>query len=209
MATEIAAEDGKLIYYKNGRLAKGAGLVQVEDDYYYIDEEGAAVTDTKMDVEDTNNLLPEGNYEFGEDGKIVMKNGLIEENGKLYYYEDGRLAEDEGLIKIEEDYYYIDLDGAAVTETRMDVVKEKTNDLLPEGNYCFGEDGKMFERLAGDADNDNDVDLDDAVLIFNYIAGEAVKINKLNADANADGEVNVHDALLILQQQAGWDVELK
>ncbi len=209
MATEIATEDGKLIYYKNGRLAKGAGLVQVEDDYYYIDEEGAAVTDTKMDVEDTNNLLPEGNYEFGEDGKIVMKNGLIEENGKLYYYEDGRLAEDEGLIKIEEDYYYIDVDGAAVTETRMDVVKEKTNDLLPEGNYCFGEDGKMFERLAGDADNDNDVDLDDAMLIFNYIAGEAVKINKLNADANADGEVNVHDALLILQQQAGWDVELK
>ncbi len=167
------------------------------------------MTDTKMDVEDTNDLLPEGNYEFGEDGKIVMKDGLYEENGKLYYYDNGRLAEDEGLIQIGEDYYYIDAEGAAVTEAYVDVVKEKTNDLLPEGTYCFGEDGKMFERLAGDADNDNDVDLDDATLIFQYISGEAEKLNKLNADVNASGTVDIYDALLIMQHQAGWDVELK
>ncbi len=207
--------DGKMViyegivdgYYYVAGVKTAAGLVKIGEDYYYAAEGGKIIAKQLYEITKTNDLLPAGTYEFGADGKIVMKNGLYEEDGKLNYYDNGRLAKDEGLIKIGEDYYYIAEDGAAVTEVRMDVVK--TNDLLPEGNYCFGADGKMFERMAGDADNDGDVDIDDVTQTFKYCADNAEKINKINADVNADGKVDANDALLLMQYEAGWDVELK
>lgn len=106
-----------------------------------------------------------------------------------------------------EDYYYIGEGGIAVTNTKMLV--EKTNDLLPVDTYCFGEDGKMFERLAGDADENSIVNIYDALRILKYASGEKVDINLLNADVNEDGKVDVNDALTIMKVGAGWNVKLK
>jgi hypothetical protein len=205
-ATEIVEEDGEYYYYEDGRLGVDAGLVQVGDDYYYITENGTAVTDAKVDVEE-NELLPAGIYRFDETGKMINVTELVEEDGKLTYYENGKLGKDAGLIKYEDDYYYIGEDGTAVNNTQMLV--EKTNDLLPVDTYCFGDDGKMFERLAGDADENGIVDLSDAVRIFSYCAGEDVEINLINANVNGDTVVDASDALLIMQTGAGWDVELQ
>ena len=207
LTTELVEEDGEKHYYVNGMLGKDAGLIQFNGDYYYIDEEGTAVTDSKVDVVKTNGLLPEGTYRFDEEGKAVLTTGLVEEDGKLYYYEEGRLAKDAGLIELDGDYYYIDENGAAVTDTKMLV--EKTNGLKPEGTYCFGDDGKLFDRLPGDADDNQVVDLDDALLVLEYDSTEGVKINRFNADVNGDDVVDINDALLIMQYDAGWDdVEL-
>ena len=86
---------------------------------------------------------------------------------------------------------------------------EKTNGLKPEGTYCFGDDGKLFDRLPGDADDNQVVDLDDALLVLEYDSTEGVKINRFNADVNGDDVVDINDALLIMQYDAGWDdVEL-
>lgn len=64
-------------------------------------------------------------------------------------------------------------------------------------------------RIPGDADDNGAVDINDALQLLRYDAGEAVAINTSNADVNADGTADVNDALILLQYEAGWDVQLK
>ena len=203
--------DGVIVngYYYEAGVKTEAGLVKIGEDYYYAAEGGKVVTDAKYDVTDTNDLLPEGIYRIDEEGKLILTTELVDEDGKLTYYMDGKLAEDAGLIKVGEDYYYIGEDGIAVTDTTM--VVEKTNDLLPVDEYTFGEDGKLIfksKRLAGDADEDGDVDIFDALMILQYDVGWDVEPNLENANVNGDDKADIFDALLILQYDVGWDVEL-
>ena len=69
------------------------------------------------------------------------KNGIVEEDGVLYYYVDG-VKTYAGLIIIDGDYYYVNSSYKVVTTSHYWVTK--TNDLLPAGFYDFGTDGKMI-----------------------------------------------------------------
>lgn len=64
-------------------------------------------------------------------------------------------------------------------------------------------------RLPGDADNNGAVNMNDALTVLRYCAGEGNAINLLNADVTGDSQVSAQDALLILQHAAGWNVTLK
>ena len=64
------------------------------------------------------------------------------------------------------------------------------------------------EYLVGDPDGNGTVNIRDAALILQYIAGWDVTVNEAAADADGNGMVNIRDAALILQYIAGWDVEL-
>lgn len=64
-------------------------------------------------------------------------------------------------------------------------------------------------RLAGDADDSGSVDIQDAMLVLQYGAGEGVAINTLNADVNGDGKADIQDALILMQREAGWNVQLQ
>ncbi|MCH5184035.1 MAG: hypothetical protein J1E00_07655, partial [Oscillospiraceae bacterium] len=152
-ANGIVEEDGELYYYEDG-VRVYAGLILIDGDYYYVRSNGALVRNQNYWVTKTNDLLPEGIYTFGEDGKMIQGeepevpvepqepiNGIVEEDGELYYYEDG-VRVYAGLIQIDGDYYYVRSNGALVRNRSYWVTK--TNDLLPEGIYTFGEDGKMI-----------------------------------------------------------------
>lgn len=86
--------------------------------------------------------MAKGTYHFGTDGKMVIpkaKNGLVKENGDLYYYVDG-VRNHAGLILVNGAYYYINSSGKAVTG---EYYVSNTNDLMAKGYYYFGTDGKM------------------------------------------------------------------
>ena len=144
----LVEEDGVLYYYVND-VPTYAGLIEIDGDYYYINSTCKAVTGRYW-VEKTNDLMDKGYYEFGDDGKMIIetddaddtevKNGLVEEDGNLYYYVDGVLTY-AGLIEIDGDYYYINSTCKAVTGRYW---VQKNNDLLPIGYYEFGSDGKMI-----------------------------------------------------------------
>ncbi len=68
--TGIYLEDGLYYYYVEGEIQFGAGLVLVDGSYYYIRSGGYAATGEYY-VSNTNGLLPEGLYTFGEDGKMI------------------------------------------------------------------------------------------------------------------------------------------
>ena len=163
----IVAENGSLYYYVDGVLT-AAGLIQIDGDYYYVKTSNCEVVHGRSYwVTLTNGLVPVGQYTFDESGKMVnppvvdptpdpdpdpdpdpnpdpdpeVKNGIVAENGSLYYYVDGVLTA-AGLIQINGDYYYVKTSNCEVVHGRSYWVT-LTNGLLPAGQYAFGADGKM------------------------------------------------------------------
>ena len=139
----IVAENGAMYYYVNG-VKTYAGLIKIGNDYYYVNSKCMVVTGA-YNVWKTNNLMAEGVYHFGADGKMVkdMKNGIVTENGAMYYYVNG-VKTYAGLIKIGNDYYYVNSKCMVVTGAYN---VWKTNNLMAEGVYHFGADGKMVKDM--------------------------------------------------------------
>ena len=86
-----------------------------------------------------------------ETGKIVMpenpenpdnakKNGIVAEEGSLFYYVDG-VRTYAGLIKIDGSYYYVRTTGELAHSRNYWITK--TNGLLSEKNYTFDGTGKI------------------------------------------------------------------
>ena len=147
MRNGVAADDyGKLCYFIDGVQQYDTGLVKWEDDYYYVRPNGLILTWPSYVSEDkANGLLPAGDYSFGEDGKLIMRNGVAADDyGVLCYYIDGVQQYDTGLVEWEGDYYYVRSNGLILTWGSY-VSEEKANGLVPAGNYEFGADGKMVK----------------------------------------------------------------
>ena len=142
----VITKNAGILYFENGSV-NYAGLVKIGDDYYYVKHYGVVATGT-YNVTKTNDLVPAGEYEFGEDGKMLnppvitepetpeVKNGIVD---GVYYENDEAVYA--GLIQIGEDYYYIKHYGKVATGTYY---VTKNNDIFPCGNYEFDADGKMI-----------------------------------------------------------------
>ena len=137
-------------YYCVDGVIIANGLMEINGSYYYArTSTGAFVRNQTYWVTKTNGLLTEGNYTFNNEGKIVFsvepekKNGIVEENGSLYYYVDGVLT-GAGLIKIGDDYYYVKTSSGEVVHGRRYWITA-TNELpVKAGWYQFTDDGKML-----------------------------------------------------------------
>lgn len=134
--------NGNLCYYVD-YVKNYAGLVEVDGSFYYIASDLKAVKNCTYYVTKTNDLKPAGYYTFDADGKMVIKNGLVEENGDLYYYVDGAKTA-AGLIKWEGNYYYIASNLKAVKNAKHYVFADKANGLKSAGWYWFNADGTMY-----------------------------------------------------------------
>ncbi len=134
--------NGNLCYYVN-YVKNYAGLVEVDGSYYYIASDLKAVKNCTYYVTKTNDLKPAGYYTFDADGKMVIKSGLVEENGDLYYYVNGAKTA-AGLIEWEGNYYYIASNLKAVKDAKHYVFADKANGLKAAGWYWFNADGTMF-----------------------------------------------------------------
>ena len=134
--------NGNLCYYVD-YVKNYAGLVEVNGSFYYIASDLKAVKNCTYYVTKTNDLKPAGYYTFDADGKMVIKSGLVEENGDLYYYVDGAKTA-AGLIEWEGNYYYIASNLKAVKDAKHYVFADKANGLKAAGWYWFNADGTMF-----------------------------------------------------------------
>ena len=134
--------NGNLCYYVD-YVKNYAGLVEVDGSFYYIASDLKAVKNCTYYVTKTNDLKPAGYYTFDADGKMIIKNGLVEENGDLYYYVDGAKTA-AGLIKWDGNYYYIASNLKAVKDAKHYVFADKANGLKSVGWYWFNADGTMF-----------------------------------------------------------------
>ena len=143
----IVAEDGSLYYYRDG-VRYYAGLIEIDGSYYYVRTSGEVVHGRNYWITKTNGLMGERSYQFAEDGKMIdpeiknlSKNGIVAEDGSLYYYRDG-VRYYAGLIEIDGSYYYVRTSGEVVHGRNYWITK--TNGLMGERRYQFAEDGKMI-----------------------------------------------------------------
>ena len=141
----IFAEDDSLYYYVEGERTY-AGLIEIDGSYYYVKTSGEVVHGCKYWITKTNGLMTEKSYEFGDDGKMVIpdvtKNGIVSEDGSLYYYVNGERTY-AGLIEIGGSYYYVKTNGEVVHGRSYWITK--TNGLMGERSYTFADDGKMLD----------------------------------------------------------------
>ncbi|MCI7779102.1 MAG: hypothetical protein MR530_05930, partial [Clostridiales bacterium] len=151
----IVAENGSLYYYENSVLTP-AGLIELDGAYYYVRTSNCEVIHGRSYwITVTNNLLPIGLYEFGEDGRMLnppevqpgedepeIKNGIVAEFGSLYYYVDGVLTP-AGLIELDGEYYYVRTSNCEVVHGCSYWITV-TNGLMPAGMYTFADDGKLI-----------------------------------------------------------------
>ena len=137
---------GDNVYYMEDGQAVYAGLVKDTDgSYYYISGNGCvAIKNRSYYITKTNGLLPEGLYTFGDDCKMIIKQGVVKDSdGQIRYYVDGQVVY-AGLVKdTDGSYYYISGNGCVAIKNRSYYIT-KTNGLLPAGLYTFGDDCKMI-----------------------------------------------------------------
>ena len=145
--------NNRYVYKVDGKIQKNAGLIKIEDAYYYVCYSGKLKQSGYQTIteEYANGLLPAGTYYFGVDGKMVVPTeedhttGIVwdEANNRYVYKVDGKIQKNAGLIKIDDAYYYVCYSGKLKQSGYQTITEEYANDLLPAGTYYFGADGKM------------------------------------------------------------------
>ena len=170
----IVEEDGTLRYYVNNELTY-VGLIKIDGYYYYVNSKCEVVHNCTYYVSWTHGLIPEGDYSFDAEGKMIdppapedpTKNGIVAEDGTLYYYVDG-VKVYAGLIKIDGDYYYVNSSCKVVTTSHYWV--NRTNGLMAAGFYDFGADGKMIDPPVVKDPTKNGIVAEDGTLYY-YVDG--------------------------------------
>ena len=129
-------------YYVNDELQKGAGLVKIGNDFYFVKQNGAVYKDASLYVAEakTNGLMPAGKYFFDENGKMEVKNGVY--GG--FYYENNQIVKGKGIVEFENNLYFVKQNGAVYTTHHLMVPEAKTNGLIAPGLYDFEDDGRLI-----------------------------------------------------------------
>ena len=142
----IVQENDSLYYYRDG-VRYYAGLIEIDGSYYYVRTNGEVVHGRSYWITKTNGLMGERSYQFAQDGKMInpeikdtSKDGIVQEDGSLYYYRDG-VRYYAGLIEIDGSYYYVRTSGEVVHGRNYWITK--TNGLMPEKSYTFDDNGRM------------------------------------------------------------------
>ncbi|MBE6768920.1 MAG: hypothetical protein E7549_08480 [Ruminococcaceae bacterium] len=129
--------DGR--YYEDGKKVPYAGLVLVDGNYYYVND-NAKVETGRFFASRFNDFtqFTNGYYYFDENGVMNTEPAVID---GYYYGENGKCESYAGLVEVDGDYYYV-LKNGEVKLGRYAIVKH--NDLKAKGIYSFGTDGKML-----------------------------------------------------------------
>ena len=134
---------GTLYYYIDGIKAP-AGMIQIDNDIYYVNSKAQLVCGQDYYCSRTNDLKEPGYYTFDADGKMVRPslNGIVQDDdGVLRYYVNGKVTY-VGLIEINGDYYYVRSNGEVVTNCTYYITW--THDLKEPGYYVFDAKGKLI-----------------------------------------------------------------
>ena len=137
-------------YYVDGHIAYGAGLIEIDDYYYYVRSNGQIVTDCQYWITNVNDTGYEpGLYQFSYDGymyEIYVETFTGIKDG--YFYIEDEVAYGAGLVQYNGGYVYVRSNGQIATGKYWIT---NHNDLLPEGFYDFGEDGYYYPAIPENA----------------------------------------------------------
>ncbi len=151
--TDVVWSEAEQIYYycENGNLGTriyNSELVEINGAIYLVKWSGKVAVNEYREITaaNSNGLLKAGSYYFGMDGKLFT--GVKEEaDGILYYYKNGQLGlrqYNSELVEIDGAIYLVKWSGKVAKDETRKIIAIKSNGLVAEGTYYFGEDGKLF-----------------------------------------------------------------
>jgi parallel beta-helix repeat protein len=156
--------------------------------------------------------------DFGNNAYATFKNCIIWDNSNLYstdYWENklyisysniqteyegaGNISQNPKFLSyfdphLKPDSPCIDAGTPQNLETDLDGNPRVQGRSIDMGAYEF-----VFENPLGDLNKDKKVDLNDAILIIQFIHGNAPDINVSSADFTNDNAVNIFDAVKLVQ----------
>ena len=140
----VKETEGTWYYYVNG-VKTYAGLIQIGDDYYYVNSKFEVIHGRNYFISKTNGLMEQKTYYFDAKGKLVQpdaeKNGIVKESDDTWYYYVDGVKTYAGLIQIDGNYYYVNSSFKVIHNQSYYV--SKTNGWKAPGTYEFDADGKM------------------------------------------------------------------
>ena len=144
--------------YKNNAVVKAYQLYNYNGDYYFINSGNKITKNQKIYLTEEfvggktyadGTPLPVGYYNFDENGKMVVKNGIIND----FYYKNNVMQRAYQLVNVDGDYYFLNDGNKVAKSTRLylsqQFVEGKTyadGTPLPVGYYDFDENGKMIVK---------------------------------------------------------------
>ena len=138
--------NGELYYFVKNQIQYNAGLIEYNGGWIYVRSSGKLAVGDYW-ITNTNGAMDQGMYEFGENGYMVIvdiEDGIVSDNGVLYYYEGGKKQYGLGLRQLSDgSYIYVRTNGELATGSYWIT---NHNGLLPEGLYTFGDDGILVEN---------------------------------------------------------------
>lgn len=89
------------------------------------------------------------------------------------------------------------------------IIDQETHTANDAGDQCAVCGEKMKKEIPGDANEDEGVNVLDALQVLRFVNGWGNAIDEKAADVNDDGKVNADDALILLKYVAEYGVTLK
>ena len=138
--------------FVNGQMQKAYQMVQVDDEYFFVDEGNKILRNVRVYLKDIflNGSLLEGApgwYYFDDNGALELYGDSIVND---YLYVDNKMKQGYQLVKLGDDFYFVG-DSHKVTRDKTvyldeEVVKGKffaPDRAIQPGNYYFDAEGKM------------------------------------------------------------------
>ena len=153
--TGLAEWNGNVYYVKNG--VSKYGMYWVDGAYYYMyfTNNFAARKNEEFYCHYNNGLLPEGDYCFGADSKMVDKN-IVNLNGTLYYCEVGQKTQGTGSFNYDGTEYTIENDGKVLLTGFWTDAAGKT-EYFVDGVYTYLPKNGIYEENGNLYYYENDV----------------------------------------------------
>ncbi len=137
-------------FWREGIRLDAYQLAEFEGYYYFINDyhrlaKSCRLYLTEPFLEGTG--LPVGYYDFDTEGKMLLKNGLVDG----FFWRDGIRLDAYQLVEFEGEYYYIGDGHRIVTDKRIYLNAEQLKGTdYPAGYYSFYTDGRMIrsDRLV-------------------------------------------------------------
>ncbi len=156
--------DGLLYYYSEGKIGSALynnELVSVNGDIYFVKWSGKVAVNELREITfyNNNNLLANGSYYFGADGKLSKATGVVKDTltQLSYYCKDGKLGTgfyNSALAEINGSVYLVKWSGKVAANETREITSANSNKLLKPGSYEFGADGKLYQGEKTDEAGD-------------------------------------------------------
>lgn len=103
-----------------------------------------------------------------------------------------------------------EIPGITVNTVDLNICYKDYPSIIKNGGYNgFEKPSVTPTPIRGDLNDDGQVNLDDVVLLAQYVAGWQIEVKPedLNLNGDLDGKVDLDDVVWLAQKVAGWDVK--